>query len=216
MIIESIPTNKTLIAQDKIDDINDVATWPEVITHYMRVEMVKAGPERYQNKEERFNPAIKIIKERDKKKELLSLLSKKWFYKTLKNGDEVLRLWLLYSNSHSGLYCFCCKLFQSRNGNSQFVSKPFLNFWHLNPCIFNHENSKIHKQCFDKWKELALRFQLHQTIDKEMQDLTDKQKNKWREILDSVVEVLKFLRKQNLPLRGYREDSMSHREIYSR
>ena len=28
-IIESISINKTLIAKDKIDDINDVATWPE-------------------------------------------------------------------------------------------------------------------------------------------------------------------------------------------
>ena len=46
---QSNPTNETLIAKDKIDDINDVATWPEVITHYMRVEMVKAGPERYLN-----------------------------------------------------------------------------------------------------------------------------------------------------------------------
>ena len=33
VIIESIPTNETLIAKDKIDDINGVATWPEVITH---------------------------------------------------------------------------------------------------------------------------------------------------------------------------------------
>ena len=51
MIIESIPTNKTLIAKDKIDDINDVAAWPEVKTHYMRVETVKAGSRRYRNKE---------------------------------------------------------------------------------------------------------------------------------------------------------------------
>ena len=174
MNIESIPINKTLIAIDKIDDIDDVATWPEVITHYMRVEMVKTGPERYQNKKGPFKPAIRVIKEEDKEKELLNFLSKMRFYKTLKNGDEVLRSWLLYSNCHSRLYCFCCKLFQSRNDNSQFVSKPFVNFWHLNPCIFNHENSKIHKQCFDKWKELAL----HQTIDKEMQDLMAKKKNK--------------------------------------
>ena len=69
-------------------------------------------------------------------------------------------------------------MFQSRNDNSQFVSKLLVNFWHLNPCIFNHKNSKIHKQCFDKWKELARRLQLHQTIDKEMQDLKDKKKNK--------------------------------------
>ena len=87
----------------------------------MQVEMVKVGPERYQNKEGPFQPAIRVIKEGDKKKELLSFLRKKWFYKTLKNGDEVLRLWLLYSNSHSELYCFCCKLFQSRNDNSQFL-----------------------------------------------------------------------------------------------
>ena len=114
-----------------------MATWPEVITNYMRVEMVKAGPERYQNKEEWFKPAIRVIKEGDKEKKSLSFLSKKRFYKTLKNSDKVLRSWLLYSNSHS---CFCCKLFQSRNDNSQFVSKLFVNFWHLNPCIFNHQN----------------------------------------------------------------------------
>ena len=68
MIIESIPTNKTLIAKDKIDNINDVATWLEVITHYMRVEMVKPGPERYQNKKGSFKPAIRVIKKEDKEK----------------------------------------------------------------------------------------------------------------------------------------------------
>ena len=91
MIIESIPTNETFIAKDKIDDINNVATWPKVITHYMGVEMVKAGPEKYQNKEGPFKSEITVIKEGDKEKESLSFLSKKWFYKTLKNGDEVLR-----------------------------------------------------------------------------------------------------------------------------
>ena len=42
-----------------------------------------------------------------------------------------------------------------------------------------------------------------------MQDLMDKEKNKWKEILHRVVEVIKFLCKQNLPLRGHREDSNS-------
>ena len=63
------------MAKDKIDDINDVATWPEVITCYMRVEMVKAGPEKYQNKEGPFWRAIRVIKEGDKVKESLSFLS---------------------------------------------------------------------------------------------------------------------------------------------
>ena len=68
MIIESIPTNKTLIAKDKIDDINDVATWPEVITHYIKVEMVKAGPEKYQNKEGSFKIENRVIKKGAKRK----------------------------------------------------------------------------------------------------------------------------------------------------
>ena len=102
-----------------------------MITHYMRVEMVKAGPERYQNKKGLFKPAIRVIKEEDKEKESLSFLSKKWFYKTLKNGDEVLRSWLLYSNSHPELYCFCCKLFQSRKDNSQFLFIYFISIQYL-------------------------------------------------------------------------------------
>ena len=72
VIIESIPTNEILLAKDKIDDINNVATWPEMITHHMRVEMVKAGPERYQNKEGPIKSAIRVIKEGDKEKKLLS------------------------------------------------------------------------------------------------------------------------------------------------
>ena len=63
MIIESIPTNETLIAKDKIYNISDVSTWPEVMTHYMKVEMFKAGRKRYQNKEGPFKPAIRVIKE---------------------------------------------------------------------------------------------------------------------------------------------------------
>ena len=94
-----------------------MATWPEILTHNMRVEIIKLGPDTFQNKEGPFKPATRVIKEGDKEKESLSFLSnnkeslsfksKKWFYKKLKNGDEVLRSWLLYSNSHSGLYCFC-------------------------------------------------------------------------------------------------------------
>ena len=176
----SRPMNRTLSGKDKTNDNyyshDDVATWPEVLTQNIRIEMIKLGLERFQNKEGSFKPAIKKIKEGDKEKESLSFLSKKWFYRTLKNSDEILRSWLLYSNSHSGLYCFCCKLFQSRNDNSPFVFKPFVNFWHFNPCISSHEYSKVHKQCFDKWNELALRLQFHQTIDKEMQNLMNKEK----------------------------------------
>ena len=45
-----------------------------------------------------------------------------------------------------------------------------------------------------------------------MQDLMDKEKNKGNEIQHSIVEVIKFLCKQNLPLRGHRKGSNSRNQ----
>ena len=52
VIIErSPPMNETLSDKDKTGDNyyshNDVATWPEVLTHNMRVEMIKLGREKF-------------------------------------------------------------------------------------------------------------------------------------------------------------------------
>ena len=62
VIIErSKPMNEILSDKEKTDDIyyshNDVATCPKVLTHNMRVEIIKLGPDRFQNKEEPFKPS---------------------------------------------------------------------------------------------------------------------------------------------------------------
>ena len=41
---------------------NDVASWPEVIDHQLRVELVKVGPEKYQNKEGPFASITEQLK----------------------------------------------------------------------------------------------------------------------------------------------------------
>ena len=156
---------------------NDVASWPEVIDHQLKVELVKAGPEKYQNKKGPFASSHRTIKVGDSNKLERRSVSKQWFYKILKNGDRFLRRWLLYSKNESGLYCFCCKLFHF-TGNALFVTKCFNNFWHLNPRIFEHENFEIHKECIKKWKELAMRLQLQQTIEKNMQKHIDEERKK--------------------------------------
>ena len=74
----------------------------------------------------------------------------------------------------SGLYNFCYKLFQSEN-YCLFVCKPFNTFWHLNPCLFDHENSKVHRDCLNKWYELTLRLHNHQAVGKGIQDIMDKE-----------------------------------------
>ena len=45
-----------------------------------------------------------------------------------------------------------------------------------------------------------------------MQNLINKEKNRWREILKSVVAVIKFLSRQNLPFCGHRKDSNSGKQ----
>ena len=47
--------------------------------------------------------------------------------------------------------------------------------------------------------------QLQQTIDKNMQKQINQERKKWKAILESVVDVILFLSKQNLPFREHRE-----------
>jgi len=54
--------------------------------HSLRVELVKAEPEKYQNKGLFVAPPVG-----DRTKKLRRSLLKKWFYKTLKNGYRILR-----------------------------------------------------------------------------------------------------------------------------
>ena len=121
----------------------------------MRVELVKAGPEKYQNKEGPSASSHRIIKVGDSTRSSEEMFPNNGSIKYLKTLTEILRRCLL-SEKESGLHCFCCKLFHF-TANALFVTKRFNNFWHLNPFIFEHENSEIHKECIEKWKELAMR-----------------------------------------------------------
>ena len=72
---------------------NDVASWPEVIDYQLRVEIVKAGPEKYQNKEGPFAFNHRTIKVGNSTKLKRRSVSKQWFHKILENGDKILRRW---------------------------------------------------------------------------------------------------------------------------
>ncbi|CAK8685105.1 unnamed protein product [Clavelina lepadiformis] len=76
---------------------------PNDACHHLRVELVKAGPEKYQNKDGPFASSSGINKVGDCTKLELRSVSKEWFYKLLENGDRILRSWLLFSKKESGL-----------------------------------------------------------------------------------------------------------------
>jgi len=63
-------------------------------------------------------------------------------------------------------------------------------------CLFDHENSKVHRECFNKGYELALRLHIHQTVDEGIQRMMDKERKKWRAIIRTIIDIILFLGKQ--------------------
>ncbi|XP_067144935.1 zinc finger MYM-type protein 1-like [Centruroides vittatus] len=119
---------------------------------------------------------------------------------------------MAYSPSKASLFCFCCRLFENVNtpNGSKFCSSDGFNtWWKLNPKVSSHESSALHDQNYCKWKELEIRLKKGQTIDKKEQNLVAGETKKWQEILIRMFNIIHFLAKQNLALRGHTENDTS-------
>ena len=113
---------------------------------------------------------------------------------------------MAFSPARQALYCFCCCLFERRNQQSGLCSvEGFSTWWKLNPKIAQHESSVQHLEKFMQWKELELRLETNSTIDVNEQRALVSERKKWRDVLIRLLDVIMFLAKQNLPLRGHRE-----------
>lgn len=87
-------------------------------------------------------------------------------YKWLSKSDRVLRSWMAYSLRDGKLYCFCCRLFakdDKATGTSTFVT-GFEAWWKLKTKIAEHEQSKYHLSCLEKWKTLVSGHQMQHTF----------------------------------------------------
>lgn len=112
---------------------------------------------------------------------------------------------MVYSPSKKSIYCFCCKLFDNLCQAGFNTENGFNKWWKLNPKISQHEVSPLHIRSYYKWKELEIRLGSGATIDKLQQQNIDKEIKKWKEILTRILDIIRFLAKQNLAFRGHRE-----------
>ena len=108
----------------------------------------------------------------------------------MRNGESVLRSWLIYSKVKNSLFCFCCRLFAVHSNDrkqittSAFVSKDGFNtWWKLNPKIEDHEKNPEHLTSFDEWTQLAIRLKLGKTIDTSFHSHVREEEKRWKEIL---------------------------------
>lgn len=129
---------------------------------------------------------------------------KKWFYKVLANGETIRRSWLIYCRRNDSLYCFPCKLFDQRIFGV-FCETGFSDWKHLNPAIPRHENSLSHKENYLKWKEFERGIKRGTLIDDKTEKLILTEKQKWRHILNVILDAILYCIKNNDALRGSSE-----------
>ncbi|OXA39897.1 Zinc finger MYM-type protein 1 [Folsomia candida] len=170
---------------------SDPSTWPFVLSSSIQSILLKCGPtnipeESYPKKGHySFNP------------------------RQLKNGD-IVRDWILYSNSTNSLFCFNCCLFaktQSSLSNSPWANYGpgqigFCDYQHQGRAIKEHERSQHHFQTTIQWRKFQNDFKKGTLIDQNLHEGYMKELGFWRKVLASMIEAVVFLVQNNLPFRG--------------
>lgn len=134
------------------------------------------------------------------------------FFKHQTNGESVKRDWLVWSEEAASLFCFPCTLFKCDDSDdqvqmlkSQLCQGGVNDKWKkLYEKVKSHEGNVCHLRSYIKWKDLCVSLQDMGGIDAALQQNIKQEEEKWRKILKAVVDVVLFLAKRNLPLRGTR------------
>ena len=168
----------------------------------LRNKMVSLGSHYFQNTDKDL-PSAKYGTKQVKRG-----LTTNWFVKSLQNGEEVVRTWLIYSPFKEAVFCFCCLLFSNCpcNSRSAFESQEGFKKWKKGDKLHVHEDSSFHREAFMKWKELEQRMKQGGRIDDVLTKQVENERKMWNAILKRVLDVIKFLASQNLALRGKDEN----------
>ncbi|KAL5517613.1 hypothetical protein EMCRGX_G003195 [Ephydatia muelleri] len=163
--------------------------------------LVKTGPDAFRNEDTTLPRTLSGTKA------VARGMTKNWFHKSLPNGQQVPRTWLLYSPHKSAAYCFCCLLFphSSSNMRSALESPDGFTIWKKSEKLKNHEECQSHRKWFLEWKEMERALRLKGGVDEILEKQVQDEKKRWREILKRIIDVIKLLASQNLALRGHVE-----------
>lgn len=160
---------------------SEVGYRPVPLLDNLRIGIIKRGSECVQNKEGPFDA---VERPGEKSKHVIWQLTKMVF-KLMPDNKKILRKWMVDSHLNKSLYCCCCKRFtgdENKPGISSFVT-GFRTWWKLNPKVRQHENSDDHLANLKKWKTLGLQLKLNKTIDGTTQEVREKDRKKWNDLL---------------------------------
>lgn len=114
-----------------------------------------------------------------------------FYFKTVKSGIRIPRLWLCYSIILDRVYCETCWLFSNR------LEKSFKNNWilgindwhHIGDKINVHETSRQHIQAVDT-RCLWLK---NRTIDSQLEIQINEEALFWKNVLTRLIKIILFL-----------------------
>ena len=122
--------------------------------------------------------------------------------------------WLAYSESVDGAYCKMCVLFDSDGGGIQLVNCPYKNWNNALANFKRHEKSNIHKNATAKYLAFndTVVCKKGQTINLQLDSAARAQVETNRCKLKLICEAVLFCARQNISLRGHRDDSKYYKD----
>ena len=122
----------------------------------------------------------------------------------LSNGEKHDGKWLVYSKDTDQVFCFCCKLFKSKR-IGQLCNEGTRDWKNISSKIRNHETTREHITNINTWLDLEMRLSKNKTIDKNIQEQINKEKDHWKKVLLRIIAGVKNLGENNLAFWGKNE-----------
>ena len=94
------------------------------------------------------------------------------------------------------VFCFCCKLFNVASSKSKLVSEDSNDWRNISVKLKKHETSSEHIANMSAWIDLETRLMKNTTIDKDIQERINKDKEHWKEVLKRIIAIIKLLVKE--------------------
>jgi hypothetical protein len=132
---------------------HDPGNWPIHISDRERQILIKRGPVQLTNEQFPINEEGRRFTANNYRRRLC-------------NGEDILRVWVIYSRTKYSIFCFCCRLFSTIR-ISLSSSTGFSDWKHMSELLSEHEKSVNHMRTFQLWTELYQRLRLGKTIDVE-------------------------------------------------
>nr|XP_047143104.1 52 kDa repressor of the inhibitor of the protein kinase-like [Hydra vulgaris] len=110
------------------------------------------------------------------------------FLEEQRNGEKVIRDWLVWSKAVASLFCFPCSLFGSPNLTRPGVQSSFLswnggihgNWRKLSDRVKSHQQSDFHRNCYLQWKTATIHLKSQKSIEHQLEKQIGDETKRWK------------------------------------